>query len=143
MENLKNILFSKEIGVAHKDERRIIYDPSKLFNGLENRKWHPHNIITIHGKPQLGNHSHPYEELFFTPNGNLKFLFVEETNLQEIAEYTLTEGTRILIPKNVVHRIIGEKGSVLMGWGTEEFDPEKLVGYNEDTKKALDNYMKI
>lgn len=141
MNNLSKIIYNEKAGLAHSDVRRSIYDPSNLFEGLENYSWIPHNIIKINEAGlQLGNHYHPYEELFFTPTGGFRFLLAEEDN-NIIKDYQLGEGARIYIPKNVVHRVTGEKGAIIMGWGTEEFNPKKMISGSQEVLKKFDKYI--
>ena len=51
----------------------------------------------------------------------------------------MEEGSRLLIPSYVAHRVIGKAGSVLMCWGSVEFDPARLIGLKDypDLLKAL------
>lgn len=137
MTSIENIRFDESIALVQADERRIIYDPEKILEGISGR-WYSHSIIVIN-RPnlKLGNHFHDYQEVFFTPTGDFYFTFVDKENLENSVTYELQRGQRILIPENVPHVVVGKKDSVLLGYGNVQFDPKRLITPTESVLEAL------
>ena len=114
---------------ASEESRRTIYDPAKILEGLGSLgPWYAHNIITINKEgSQLGKHYHNYFELFFTPTGGFKFNLVDVDTPKNASSYFLEKGQRILLPPRTAHIITGNSESVLLEYGNQEFDSQKLI----------------
>ena len=129
---LSNVKYNKNISLVHFDERREIYDPSKILNGLVGR-WYPHNIIAIlKDNTILGDHYHDFNEVFFTPTGGFYFILVDINNLKKCKCYKLEKGCRILIPAYTAHRVICKKDSILIGFGSAKFNRKRLFSCNKE-----------
>lgn len=132
-------LKAENVGAAHVDERRRIYDPSKLLEGLEGPIWFPHNLIVLNKEGlELGNHYHDYQEVYFTPTGGLTFRLCD-IGTKESARYELNPGDRLFIPSETAHAVIGRKDAILLGFGNVEFDPKRLIAYNDEIREVLES----
>lgn len=132
---LKQIKYDQEGALVHSDQRRSIYDPKKILEGIG--KWYPHSIIRIEQDNLiLGNHYHDYKELFFTPTGNFHFRFVDLDDL-ETKDYDLKAGERIIIPEGIGHAVAGNKGNILLGYGNVLFNPKGIIPCPENALEAL------
>jgi len=136
-------LFSLEddIALAHRDERRTIYEPERILRGLEDLgPWYAHNIIKIDTSGlKLGKHFHDYHEVFFTPTGGFFYSLVDMEDLDRTGRVELAPGQRLVIPPNVGHVVTAEEGSVIMGYGNAEFNPKKLIPCTEEALKVLES----
>ncbi|MBI2044993.1 hypothetical protein HYT23_02960 [Candidatus Pacearchaeota archaeon] len=91
--------------------------------------------------------------MYFTPNGGFEVKLVDVGHLNDsgrnseliVPHYDsqraieredkiyfthtiqMEKGSRLLIPSYVAHRVIGKAGSVLMAWGSVEFDSTRLI----------------
>ena len=90
----------------------------------------------------LGNHYHNYDEVFFTPTGGfaltLADIDADIDDTERVQKFTLIEGSRIFIPSYVAHRVVAEKGSVLIGFGSMEFSPKRFFQCSETLAKRLE-----
>ena len=137
MSGIENIRFDESIALVNSDERRDIYDPERILNGIE-RRWYHHSVIVINQQNlKLGNHFHDYQEVFFTPTGGFYFTFVDRDNVKNSATFELIRGSRILIPENMPHVVVGKENSVLLGYGNVQFDPKRLIIPDESVLEAL------
>ncbi len=139
---LDQIVYVEGVGLAHEDERRAIYNPEKLLEGLDKYgPWFNHNIIRIKQTGlQLGNHHHDYSEVFFTPTGDLEFLFTDKNFPKDVREFSMNQGSRLFIPEDIDHRVIGSKGAILMGYGNVQFDPKRLISSSSEVLKVFGNH---
>ncbi len=140
MGNLDNLKMDMVVAVVHSDQRRIIYNPEKILRGLEvfAEQWYPHNIITLtQGGLELGKHHHDYSEVFFTPTGGFDFYVADSEDFQQAYRFVLNSGSRVLLPENVDHVVIGSSGAVLMGYGNIEFDPKRLFPSSKEVLESL------
>ena len=121
--------------IAHSDVRRTIYQPEKIMNGVEGFVWHNAMTLSSDGL-ELGKHFHDYQEFFFTPTGVFEVRLVDMEDMVT-KKYTLTPGSRILIPENIGHIFTGRTGNVLMAWGNAPFDPKRLIPCSVQALEAL------
>lgn len=121
------VQYQPTTAVAHADRRRVIYNPTKVLDGLRG-EYFPHKIMALtENDLLLGNHHHNYREVFFIPEGDLKIVLADPRDPDNIFDYRLRGGSRILIPAGLDHVVKGKKGSIIMGWGTKEFSPKGLI----------------
>lgn len=134
---MSKIQYQSSFAVAHADRRRVIYDPAKLLEGLKG-EYFPHKIMALSKNDLLlGQHHHNYREVFFIPTGDLKIVLADPRDPDNIFDYGLHGGSRILIPAGLDHVVKGKKGSVIMGWGTKEFSREGLIPTEESLLENL------
>ena len=135
-ERLRQVRYDENVAVAHQDERRIIYDPDKIFDNLDGL-FCQHNVIAISQNGlELGNHYHDYKELFFTPTGEFDFRLVDIDDLAT-RKYTLKAGDRLLIPEGIGHVATGKIGNVLIGYGNVRFNPKRLIPCSKEALETL------
>jgi hypothetical protein len=135
-ERLNEVKYTKNVGLAHEDTRRALYDPERLSEGLS-YSFVPNNIIAISQDGlELGKHFHDYHEFFFTPTGEFDMRLVDMTDLQT-ARYTLKKGDRLFIPQGIGHIVTGRRGDVLMCFGTVPFDPKRLIPCSKEALEKL------
>jgi len=108
---------------VHEDERRKL---TEVFNAM------PGDILADFAGRQLkilevkedeavlGNHYHPYRELFFLARGEAAILLEGADRRTgrgtgETDVHDLREGDRILFPSYVAHRVTMNRGSILIG----------------------------
>ena len=129
---MKEVIYDKKIALVHYDDRREIYDPLTILDGLTG-DWYQHNIITIlENNCILGDHYHDYNEVFFTPTGGFYFILVDIDYPNKAKCFVLKKGSRILIPAYVAHRVICKKGSILIGFGSKKFDAKHIFKCNNE-----------
>ena len=139
---MSKVLHSYYIGVVHRDERRMIFDPSLILNDLKSEwpdhRWHAHSIITINQPNlELGKHHHDYWEVFFTPTGGFKFSLADSEDVGNPRSYNLEVGDRLVIPAYIDHIVRGEKNSVLLSYGNVPFDPKRLIPSEANVLEAI------
>lgn len=101
-------------GKVHEDERRRI---SEVFN---NQGIKAEQVKIIDTKSQsdmvvLGNHYHDYKEIYFTAEGEARFI-LEDIETKERQEYRLNKTTgSIIIPERVAHKVEITGKAMLVG----------------------------
>lgn len=142
MSRLEQVRYEEDIAKEHYDARRNIDNPDMVLSRLDG-SWHPHSILTINQSGlELAKHFHDYNEVFFSPNGGIKFALADIVdNPNKIVVYELERGSRLYIPRYVGHLAVGKEGSVLLGFGDTKFDPKRLIpcesGLVERMREAL------
>ena len=127
----------EEVDAEHADIRRFIYDPEKILAGLKGT-WFPHSILTVmQSNSLLGGHQHNYDEAFFVPSGQFRFSLVDPREPNNPRNYGIFTGNRIFIPAYIDHVVIGNKGSVLMGYGTVKYNPNRTTVTEREVLKIL------
>jgi len=87
------------ISIAHEDARRRLI---AVFNGTFVAK--QIKIIEVKEDSILGNHYHPYEELFYILKGEAHFTLVD-IKTGEKKEITLVPSNRMVIGKEIAHKV--------------------------------------
>jgi quercetin dioxygenase-like cupin family protein len=101
----------------NKDERRLLID---WAGGSDIRAV---KAVEILEEAVVGDHYHRYkDEMFLLLKG--KFIHLE---VGALLLFNVEAPYRIFVPKLTYHKFICEKGSILLGVATKEFDPNDEV----------------
>lgn len=105
--------------LAHADERRSIYVP---FNGLVFPTVGQVKALVLNQDARLGGHFHEYGEGFLVLGPDAVFCLEDVDNGNKDV-YTLTNGERIVFPRNVGHVVFARAGTTLVGFDSEPYVP--------------------
>ncbi len=117
-----NVILS-HINVAHEDKRRKL---AAIFNGEFIAK--QVKVIEVKKDSILGNHYHPYSELFYVFKGRANYTLVA-INTQERQVFKLKTGDRLIIGPDVAHKVEMEDETVMIEATEEPYTPEANVRY--------------
>lgn len=134
----KQVKFDINVALVHEDERRAIYEPERVLEGLEG-KWYAHNFIIIKDQnSSIENHYHDYTEVFFGLSGRFKFVLTNSKGTEKPVIYTLKPGSRLCLPEGIVHRITGLVGSTYAAYGNVKFDPRRFLQVDKNVILKLE-----
>lgn len=102
---------------THEDERRT------LIEWIHDEPFRSAKVVIAKSEQSLGKHFHKKkDETFLLLTGKAKRVIIgptEETDVFPIRKW--------FIPKGVKHEFVLEKGSILLGVGSEPFDPNDEI----------------
>lgn len=129
MEALDDVVF-EPIQDKHEDSRRAL---CAVFNGdLGGFTATQMKYLDIKAPCILGNHYHPYREVFASIGGNVEFT-IEDPNTKKRRDILLTPGYRLMIPAGLPHRAIANRGTVLFACSNGTFkENESAIPYKID-----------
>jgi len=117
-----DVTFS-QVEVAHEDKRRKL---SAIFNGDFTAK--QVKVIEVKKDSILGNHYHPYSELFYVFKGQANYTLVSiKKGERQIVK--LKTGDRLIIGPEVAHKVDMRKGTVMIEATEKPYMPESSVRY--------------
>jgi len=122
---MNGVHFSRfsRVEVAHEDERRKL---SAIFNGDFTAK--QVKVIEVKKDSILGNHYHPYSELFYVFKGEANYTLKSiKTGGTKIVK--LKEGDRLIIAPEIAHKAEMGKGTVMIEATEKAYSPESNVRY--------------
>lgn len=106
--------------VAHEDNRRSLMP---IYNGDFTAK--QLKILRIKEDSVLGNHYHNYSECFYVFSGSPIFI-LEDIKSGRRVRLPLDEGDRLIIQPKVAHKVIAQKGTIMIESTEREYiSPEK------------------
>jgi len=112
-----------QVEVAHEDERRELL---AIFNGDFTAK--QVKVIEVKKDCILGNHYHPYSELFYVFTGEADYtLVLIKTGERRVVK--LKRGDRLVIGPEIAHRAEMAKGTIMIEATAEPYTPESSVRY--------------
>ena len=102
---------------THEDERRT------LIEWITDEPFRSAKVVIAKGEQVIGKHFHKKkDEAFLLLSGKAKKVVIDG-----IEEWNVLPVRKWFIPRGVKHEFVLEKGSVLLGVGSEAFDPEDEI----------------
>lgn len=118
----------ENMGIAHKDDRRIL---KVIFNGDFVAK--QIKVLEVKTESILGNHYHPYSELFYILKGGA-IVNLQLPDTKEKKSLLLKEGDRLIIGARVAHQFLPSANTIMI-----EGTSEPYQGANKsDVKYQID-----